>query len=215
MFSIGSWTQLADRMAAWLSDVARSNAAGGRGGAGRHAAAARRCGRSCRGFGGKGPKRWAANYWRSMHGAKESARLRSLGVAGPASGLRHENVRLRSRVEELSGANRRLTKERFGRHRTGRGRGSIAERRRARRRARRRTGARRVALAVESETVEPTGCCGRAYVANGAKTGADRGGGARARAPRASGSAAAACACAPGRERWRRGAACSRTRRTG
>ena len=127
--------------------------------------------------------RWAANYWRSMHGRaqararlerKESARLRSASAVRELErtvrGLRHGNARLRSRVEELEGGNdrlrarnRRLTKERFGRRserRRGRGSGSGAAARTGRPRGRQagtashgRTS--RPALAVESETVEP------------------------------------------------------------
>ena len=177
--------------------------------------------------------RWAANYWRSMHDRsqararlerKESARLRSASalreLERTASGLRHENVRLRSRVEELEGGNdrlrarnRRLTKERFGRRserRRGRGSDSGAAARTGRPRGRQAGTAShgrtpRPALAVESETVEPAerSCprCGRAYVANGAKTTELTEVEVRAHVRRVHRvRRRAACACAPGRE---------------
>ena len=177
--------------------------------------------------------RWAANYWRSMHDRSqararlertESARLRSASalreLERTASGLRHENVRLRSRVEELEGGNdrlrarnRRLTKERFGRRserRRGRGSDSGAAARTGRPRGRQAGTAShgrtpRPALAVESETVEPAerSCprCGRAYVANGAKTTELTEVEVRAHVRRVHRvRRRAACACAPGRE---------------
>ena len=177
--------------------------------------------------------RWAANYWRSMHDRaqararlerKESARLRSASalreLERTVSGLRHENVRLRSRVEELEGGNdrlrarnRRLTKERFGRRserRRGRGSDSGAAARTGRPRGRQAGTAShgrtpRPALAVESETVEPAerSCprCGRAYVANGAKTTELIEVEVRAHVRRVHRvRRRAACACAPGRE---------------
>ena len=136
------------------------------------------------------------------------------------SGLRHENVRLRSRVEELEGGNdglrarnRRLTKERFGRRserRRGRGSDSGAAARTGRPRGRQAGTAShgrtpRPALAVESETVEPAerSCprCGRAYVANGAKTTELTEVEVRAHVRRVHRvRRRAACACAPGRE---------------
>ena len=177
--------------------------------------------------------RWAANYWRSMHDRaqararlerKESARLRSASalreLERTVSGLRHENVRLRSRVEELEGGNdrlrarnRRLTKERFGRRserRRGRGSDSGAAARTGRPRGRQAGTAShgrtpRPALAVESETVEPAerSCprCGRAYAANGAKTTELIEVEVRAHVRRVHRvRRRAACACAPGRE---------------
>ena len=177
--------------------------------------------------------RWAANYWRSMHDRsqararlerKESARSRSASalreLERTVSGLRHENVRLRSRVEELEGGNdrlrarnRRLTKERFGRRserRRGRGSDSGAAARTGRPRGRQAGTAShgrtpRPALAVESETVEPAerSCprCGRAYVANGAKTTELIEVEVRAHVRRVHRvRRRAACACAPGRE---------------
>ena len=177
--------------------------------------------------------RWAANYWRSMHDRsqararlerKESARSRSASalreLERTVSGLRHENVRLRSRVEELEGGNdrlrarnRRLTKERFGRRserRRGRGSDSGAAARTGRPRGRQAGTAShgrtpRPALAVESETVEPAerSCprCGRAYVANGAKTTELTEVEVRAHVRRVHRvRRRAACACAPGRE---------------
>ena len=177
--------------------------------------------------------RWAANYWRSMHGRaqarerlerKESARSRSASAVRElertVSGLRHGNAKLRSRVEELEAGNdrlrarnRRLARERFGRRserRRGRGSGPGAVARTGRPRGRRAGTAShgrtpRPALAVESETVEPSerSCprCGRAYAANGAKTTELIEVEVRAHVRRVHRvRRRTACACAPGRE---------------
>ena len=178
--------------------------------------------------------RRAANYWRSMHGRarareglarKELKRSRSASAVRElertVSGLRHGNARLRSRVEELESGNdrlrarnRRLTKERFGRRserrRGARGSESGAVARTGRPRGRQADTAShgrtpRPALAVESETVEPSerSCprCGRAYAANGAKTTELIEVEVRAHVRRVHRvRRRAACACAPGRE---------------